>query len=89
MFETEVFWKQTHCIEESTCDIVGTFWHSAPHAVIWYPHSDSEDRELRPLRPRYAPASGPAPGIGPALEKINIFSSIISDRLRYIEVMIM
>jgi len=25
MFETEVFWKQMHCIEESTCDTVGTF----------------------------------------------------------------
>jgi len=25
MFEPEVFRKQTYCIEESTCDIVGTF----------------------------------------------------------------
>jgi len=25
MFEAEVFWKQMYCIEESTCDIVGTF----------------------------------------------------------------
>ena len=25
MFEPEVFWKQMYCIEESTCDIVGTF----------------------------------------------------------------
>jgi len=26
MFETEVFRKQVYCIEESTCDIIGTFW---------------------------------------------------------------
>jgi len=25
MFETELFCKQIYCIEESTCDIVGTF----------------------------------------------------------------
>jgi len=25
MFEPEVFRKQMHCIEESTCDIAGTF----------------------------------------------------------------
>jgi len=25
MLEPEVFRKQMHCIEESTCDIVGTF----------------------------------------------------------------
>jgi len=35
MFETEVFRKQMYCIEESTCDIVGTFrrlpqWFSVP-----------------------------------------------------------
>jgi len=28
MFETEVFRKQLFCMEESTCDIVGTFWRS-------------------------------------------------------------
>jgi len=26
MFEFEVFRKQMYCIEESTCDIVGSFW---------------------------------------------------------------
>jgi len=25
MFEIEIFRKQMHCIEESTCDMVGTF----------------------------------------------------------------
>jgi len=29
MFEPEVFRKKMHCIEESTCDIVGTFRHPA------------------------------------------------------------
>jgi len=28
MFEPEVFRKQMYCIEKSTCDIVGTYWHS-------------------------------------------------------------
>jgi len=26
MFEPEVFRKQMYSIEESTCDIIGTFW---------------------------------------------------------------
>jgi len=38
MFEPEVFRKQMHCIEESICDIVGTFQpphgYAAPTAVI-------------------------------------------------------
>ena len=55
MFETEVFRKQMHCIEESTCDNVGTFWcphsHSALPAVIWRTHSDSAPGELRPPYP--------------------------------------
>jgi len=25
MFEPEIFWNQMYCMEESTCDIVGTF----------------------------------------------------------------
>jgi len=25
MFESEVFWKQMHCTEESTCDILWDF----------------------------------------------------------------
>jgi len=25
LFEPEIFWKQIYCIEECTCDIVGTF----------------------------------------------------------------
>jgi len=33
-FEPEVFWKLKHCVEESTCNIVGTFWHPL---VIWRP----------------------------------------------------
>jgi len=37
MFEPEVFQKQIYCIEESTCDIVGTFWRS---------HSDMAPGEL-------------------------------------------
>jgi len=37
MFEPEVFRKQIYCIEESTCDIVGTFR---------LPHSDSVPGEL-------------------------------------------
>jgi len=27
MFEPEIFRKQMYCIEESICDIVGTFWY--------------------------------------------------------------
>jgi len=47
MLEPEVFWKQTYCVEESTCDIVGTFRR---------PHSDSVLEELCPRFPlRYAP----------------------------------
>jgi len=51
---------RSKCIEESTCDIVGTFRRSpqtfgAP-AVIWRPHSDSAPGELcSPYPPRYAP----------------------------------
>jgi len=41
MLETEVFRKQIHCIEESTCDIVGTFRPSARSfgapIVTWRP----------------------------------------------------
>jgi len=52
-FEIEVFRKQMYSIEESTCDIVGTFWRllkpfGSP-AVIWRPHSDTAPGELRPL----------------------------------------
>ena len=46
IFETEVFRKQMYCIEESVCDIVGTF--PSP-AVIWCHHTDSAPGELRPL----------------------------------------
>jgi len=57
MFEPEFYRKQIYCIEESTCDIVGTFRCSqqsfgAP-AVIRRPHNDSAPGELCP--PRYAP----------------------------------
>jgi len=44
MFEPEFLRKQMYCIEESTCDIAGTFRR---------PHSDSAPEELCP--PRYAP----------------------------------
>jgi len=40
MFEPEVFQKQMYCVEESTCDIVGTFRHS---------RSDSTSGALCPL----------------------------------------
>jgi len=40
MFEFEVFPKQMYCIEESACDIVGTFL--SPLA----PHSDSGPGEF-------------------------------------------
>jgi len=42
MFESEVFRKQNQCIEESTCDIFGTFRR---------PRSDSAPGELRLLAP--------------------------------------
>jgi len=49
MFEPEAFRKQMYCIEESTCEIVGTFWR---------PRSHSAPGELRPpCPPRYAPDS--------------------------------
>jgi len=39
-----------YCIEESTCDIVVTFWrphsHSAPPVVMQCPQSDSAPGEL-------------------------------------------
>jgi len=46
IFEPEVFRKQMYCIEESTCDIVGTFRG---------PHSDSAPGELCPLVPLVTP----------------------------------
>ena len=57
ILEPEVFRKQMSCIEESTCDIFGTFRcppqsfgaprsHSAPSAVIHRPHSDLASGEL-------------------------------------------
>jgi len=56
MFETEVFRKQIYCVEESTCDIFGTFIRppqrfGAP-AVIWRNHGGSAPGKLCP---RYAP----------------------------------
>ena len=60
MFEPEVSQKKLYCIEESTCDVAGTFqsppqWFGAP-AVIPRPHNDSAPGELfllcpPPLRP--------------------------------------
>jgi len=41
MFATEVFRKQMYCIEECTCDIVGTFRHpesfGAPRGDLAHP----------------------------------------------------
>jgi len=51
MFEPKVFRKQMYCIEESTCDIVGTFLRPA---VIRRPHSDLDPGNCAPLPPRYA-----------------------------------
>jgi len=42
VFEPEVFREQTHCIEESACDIVGTFRR---------PHGDSPPGKLCPSCP--------------------------------------
>ena len=75
MFGLEFFWKQIYCIEESTCDIVGTFRrprsHSAPTAVIWCPHSDSAPGELRP----------PCPLVTP-LVALSVFYSLVLTRCR-------
>jgi len=52
MFETEVFWKQMYCVDESACDIVGTFRRPAQPfgapTVIWRLHSYLAPGELRP-----------------------------------------
>jgi len=42
VFEPEVLRKQMYCIEETTCDIFGTFWR---------PHSVSAPEELCPITP--------------------------------------
>ena len=56
MFEPEVFRKEIYCIEESTCDIVGTF--RRPQQTFGALHSDLAPGELFPLYPRrYAPES--------------------------------
>jgi len=59
MFEPEVFRKQMHCIEESTCDIVATFRrpysHLAPLAMIWRPCSGSVLGNCAPLPPLVTP----------------------------------
>ena len=48
MFEHQVFWKQMYCIEESICDIIGTF--RRPPVIRRQGH-------WVPLAPRYAPGS--------------------------------
>jgi len=49
----QIFRKQMHCVEESTCDIVVTFRLPLPlfraPAVFQHPHSDSAPVELCPL----------------------------------------
>ena len=68
MFEPEVFWKQIYCIEESICDIVGTFRR---------PRSDSTLGELCPpfpssLRPWVFASDGKRNGeIGTRIGKAN------------------
>jgi len=53
MFEPELFRKQIHCIEESTCEIFGTFRHPRSDSA---PHIDSVPGELGPpCPPRYVP----------------------------------
>jgi len=52
-FENEVFRKQIYCIEESTCDIVGTF--RRPLQTFGAPHSDSAPGDLRPPFPLITP----------------------------------
>ena len=32
-FESEVFWKQMYCIEDSTCEIVGNFRRPRSHSA--------------------------------------------------------
>jgi len=60
MSEPEVFRKQMHCIEESICDIVGTFRRPlqplvAPRSHLASPHSDSAPREMYLLSPLVMP----------------------------------
>jgi len=52
MFEPELFRKQMCHIEESTCDIVGTF-RGHPQS-LGTPRSASTLGEFVPLSPRYA-----------------------------------
>jgi len=53
MFKPEVFRKQIYCIEESACDIVGTFLPTP--AVIWRLHSDLTLGNCTPLPPIVTP----------------------------------
>ena len=55
MFEFEVFRKQMHCIEESTCDIVWTFWRSRSHSAL--PVVIRRRGIMTPCPPRCAPAT--------------------------------
>jgi len=53
------FRKQMYCIEESACDIVGTFWrphnHSAPPAVFQRPRVIRRPWNCAPLAPLVTP----------------------------------
>jgi len=49
MLEPKVFWDHMYCIEESTCDIVGTF--RCPPMIRRPGHK-------APLPPRYDPGMG-------------------------------
>jgi len=54
MFEFEVFWKQRHCIEESTVLVTLLGLFGAP-AIIRRPQSGSAPGELCPLCPPSLP----------------------------------
>jgi len=52
IFEPELFRKQIHCIEESTCDIFGTCRRPRSDSG---PHIDSAPGELRSPSPLITP----------------------------------
>ena len=53
VFETEVFRKQMYCIEESTCDVVGTFCR--PPQPFGVPIASRRPGNCARRPPRYAP----------------------------------
>jgi len=59
IFELEVFRQQMYCIEDSTCNIVGTFWRPSQSLGVprsnSAPHCDFAPGELCPLLPLVTP----------------------------------